>query len=392
MFLAFTPSHNYTSTSSSAGGRMTSPKPVVRLGFQETMALTRLPDDKSPSGDIMQKFISHTPAWKPGGELPWESLNIPASLGRKSLGPGAFGGHVYAQAPLAAAKVVEEEDQIANADDGKRSIHSIQGVFTSPGLLDRPYIYNVSTVFSSRSFTTRSVTVRQPTQPSSNPSGPFPASDADLDLNGVCFSCLVTFKRPVESPSDIQVPQSPQQRFAHILSQKAPDQWDPTPQADIDMIRDLFPSAGHGMFPILDMHKVDMRAYNADKALPDRRELIFYRLIKPLPREDVNAHILCHAFEADRNNLITLGNHLGYGYNFGTAASLSYSFYVHVNAEEAVMDGAGWWLQEVSFPRVSAGRGMIESKTWSPEGKHVASGYQDGIVMPKREKAERGKL
>jgi acyl-CoA thioesterase len=183
-----------------------------------------------------------------------------------------------------------------------------------------------------------------------------------------------------------------QERFAHILSQRAPDEWDPAPQADIDMIRDLFPSAGHGMFPILDMYKVDMREYNADKPLPERRELILYRLIKPLPKENINAHIVCHAFETDRNNLITLGNHIGYGYRFGMAASLSYSFYVHVNGEEAVMDGSGWWVQETLYPRVSAGRGMLESKTWSPEGKHVASGYQDGIVMPNKDTPSIGKI
>ena len=87
------------------------------------MALTRLPDEKNPSGGVVQKFISQTPSWKPGQELPWESLNMPAELGRKSLGPGAFGGHVYAQAPLAAARVVEEEDGVASAVNNKRSIH-----------------------------------------------------------------------------------------------------------------------------------------------------------------------------------------------------------------------------------------------------------------------------
>jgi acyl-CoA thioesterase len=130
------------------------------------------------------------------------------------------------------------------------------------------------------------------------------------------------------------------------------------------------------------MYKVDMSGFNKNKAIPDRRELIYYRLLKPLPKEDTNAHILCHAFEADRNSLFMLGNHLGYGHDLGIAASLSYSFYVHVNADEAVMEGDGWWMQEVSWPRFSAGRGAMESLIWSPQGKHVATGYQDGIVLP----------
>lgn len=180
----------------------------------------------------------------------------------------------------------------------------------------------------------------------------------------------------------MQEPRSAQQRYADILAARAPGEWPVSPLADIDLVRDLFPNAGHGAFPILDMHKVDMTAHNAGRPVPERRELVWYRLLEPLPRDDVNAHIVCHAFEADRNGLIMLGNHLGYGYNMGKAASLSYSFYVHVNPDEAVMDPEGWWLQEVSWPRVSAGRCMMESKIWSPQGRHVASGYQDGIIQP----------
>jgi acyl-CoA thioesterase len=67
------------------------------------------------------------------------------------------------------------------------------------------------------------------------------------------------------------------------------------------------------------------------------------------------------------------------------AASLSYAFIVHVNPEEAAI-GDGWWIKEESWPRVDANRGMIESKIWSPAGKHIASAYQDGIVVPRHPK------
>lgn len=263
---------------------------------------------------------------------------------------------------------------------------SIQGVFTNPGKIDRPFVFDVQSIFSSRSFSTRLVNVRQPTQPSSNPDGPFPLSDISLPAGDICFTCLTTFKRPVTDLDDIQDVVSAQQRYASILSLKKPDEWPESPQADIDIVTAAFPDAGHGAFPMLDMHKVDMKAFNADKPVPDRRQLILYRLMKPHSKEDVNAHIACHAFEADRNGLIMLGNELGYGYSLGPVASLSYSFYVHVNADEAVMTGDGWWIQEVGWPRTSAGRGMMESKIWSPEGKHVASGYQDGIVLQSKTK------
>ncbi|KAM4062668.1 thioesterase-like superfamily protein [Hirsutella rhossiliensis] len=349
-----------------------------RMAFDEAMAMTPLP----PAAHV-KRFISRQPAWKPGAQLPWDAVfrNVDGPRPR-FMGAGAFGGHVYAQAPLAAARALEQEGSSNVEAEGKLGIHTIQGVFTSPGLQDRPFVYEVSPISSGRSFAACQVNARQPKQPSEKPSGPFPASDADLGLNGICFSCITTFKRSRSTPDEVQAPRSAQQRYADILSSRAPAQWAVSPQIDLDVVKQLFPNGGAGAFPILAMHKVGMEAYNAGKPAAERRELICYRLLKPLPKEDVNAHIVCHAFEADRNGLLMIANHLGYGHSLGKAASLTYSFYVHVNPEEAVMDGDGWWLQEIGWPRVSAGRCMMESKLWSPEGKHVASGYQDGIVLP----------
>jgi acyl-CoA thioesterase len=189
------------------------------------------------------------------------------------------------------------------------------------------------------------------------------------------------------SPAEKQM-KSAQERYADILTQRAPDEWEASPQLDVEAVTDLFPNAGHGGFPMLDMYKVDMTAYNADKDTPERRQLILYRPHKPIAEDDPDAHIVAHAFEADRNGLIMLTNHLGWGYTLGSAASLSYAFYVHVNAEEAVMKGDGWWIQEVCWPRTGAGRGLLESRIWSPEGKHVASGYQDGMALPSKKGLE----
>lgn len=298
---------------------------------------------------------------------------------------------MYCMAPLAASRVVEEEEaENDNDKDNRFGIHSIQAVFTNVGLGDRPFIFAVSEIHSSRAFSTRLVNVYQPTEPSTKPAGPFSISDADAPAGNSCFSCLVTFKRPSSTPADVQ-DVSPQDRYRDILS-RPPAEWPHCPQADIDVVTQFLPDAGPGAFPVLDMRKVDMAAYNADKPVPDRRELILYRLLKPLPKDDVNAHIACHAFEADRNGLLMQGNHLGFGYNLGTAATLSYSFYVHVNADDAVMEGDEWWVQEVYWPRYSAGRGSMISLTWSPEGKHVATGYQDGIIYPGEETPGRSKL
>lgn len=271
-------------------------------------------------------------------------------------------------------------------------MQSIQGVFTLPGKADRPFVYDVTPISSGRSFSTRLVTARQAKEPSANPKGPFPSSDAAQPMADVCFSCLTTFKRSRSSPADEQSTQSAQQRYASILSTREPDQWPVCPLVEVDDVRHVLSSKGHANFPALDMYRVDMTSYNKDKPITERRELIYYRPYKPIALNDANTHIVCHAFEADRNGITMLVNHLGYGHNLGKAASLSYSFYVHVNAEDAVMDGTGWWLQEASWPRASAGRCMMECRIWSPEGKHVATGYQDGILLPEMTEEEKSKL
>lgn len=174
-------------------------------------------------------------------------------------------------------------------------------------------------------------------------------------------------------------------RFASVLNSKRMADWPPCPPVDIDAVVAAFPTIGLGSFPVIEMRKVDMTAFNATLAPSERRELLVYRLLAPLPEDDPNAHVIVHAFEADRNGLLMAGNHIGFGHNFGAAASLSYSFYVHVNADQAVMKFGYahedcWWIQEVSFPRAGVGRGALMSKIWSPEGVHVATAYQDGVL------------
>ncbi|KOS20939.1 hypothetical protein ESCO_004492 [Escovopsis weberi] len=351
---------------------------VARMSFDEAMALTRLPDSASPA-KLAKRFVSHQPPWKPGQDLPKDPSGKEVVVVKRS-----YGAHVYAQAALAAARVVEDRVDASTEPQGKLGIHTIQGVFTVGGLPDRPFVYEVTDISSSKSFSTQLTTARQPAQPSSRPAGPYPASDADLPLGDIAFTCITTFRRPVQSFAESQPP-SAWERFAAVLGLQAPEQWPYSPQIDLDLVTQMPGTAaevGYGTFPILDLHKVDMRAHNADKPLHERRELILYRLHRPLDALDVNAHVLCHAFEADRNGLLMLQGHMGWGRSPGPVTSLSYAFFVHTNADEAVMRDGEWWLQEACWPRVSAGRGTMECRIWSPGGRHVATAYQDGLCMP----------
>lgn len=101
-----------------------------RLSFQENMELAWLPSLETSSGSP-QRFVSTMPPWMPGKGLPWNEM-LDARDGKRerkrdaarprTFGPGAFGGHVYAQAPLAAARVVEKVDEDAPAGN-KLGLH-----------------------------------------------------------------------------------------------------------------------------------------------------------------------------------------------------------------------------------------------------------------------------
>lgn len=226
------------------------------------------------------------------------------------------------------------------------------------------------------------MSARQPQVPSTNPDGDhYPLADAQLPLGPPCFTALVSF-RPSTASQAIEQEPSPQQRYADILSTRPPAAWDPAPLIDIAGLFAALPTREPGTFPAVDMKKVDMEPFNEDKPLYERREIILYRLLAPLPPSDPDAHLMVHAFEADRNGLLMCANHVGFGFSLQRAATLSYSFVVHVNPDEAVMQFGDdqWWVQEASFPRVEAGRCVIMSKIWSPQGKHVATEYQDGII------------
>ncbi|KAK1965169.1 acyl-CoA thioesterase II [Colletotrichum sublineola] len=368
---------------------------MPKLLFHDVLALAPLPtppNHTASTGSAVKRYMSLYPAWVPGSELVGGQ-----GRGSKADPRAAYGGHVYSQAALAASRAIKEEEPTASGTwTGEFGLHTIQGVFSAATRSDRPLVYEVSALSTSRTFCSKLVIARQPQATSSRKEydDNFLLEDAESELGDVCFTCICTLKRPEEGRIDSQ-DEPPQIRFADILGTKSPRDWPHAPAVDVEEIKAMLPDVGETTFPVVDMHKVDMTAYNEGKPATERKELILYRLKSPLPADDPNSHVAVHAFESDRNGLLMIGNHNGLGWNLGTAASLTYKFVVHVNADQAVMKDPsgpedGWWIQEASFPRAGQGRGVLVCKMWSPEGIHVATGYQDGIVRERR--GERPKL
>lgn len=95
-----------------------------RLGFLENMEMVRLAGNGD--SDDTHHFMSRQPAWQPGAQLPWEKADdISRHKTAVYFTTRAYGGHVYIQAPLAAVKVVESEDETAKGapNTGKFGIH-----------------------------------------------------------------------------------------------------------------------------------------------------------------------------------------------------------------------------------------------------------------------------
>ena len=270
--------------------------------------------------------------------------------------------------------------QKAFADNAEKSIH---GCFTSRGLADRPFILDVEKASSGRSFATYAVTVRQPRTPSATTTTTFAPSDAEKDLGPTCFTGLVALKSPEPHAPPLTTQRAPpQETHAAILASRSPTSWPPSPSVDIDWIVSLFPDAGPGTFPAVDVRQVDMAAYNAARPPHERKELLLYRLLAPLPASaPPSAHVLAHAFVADRNGLLMLCKQFWPGAGVRAVATLSWSFYVHVDAAEAVLEGEGWWVLENSFERAAAGRGFMVGRVFSPGGLHVATAVQDGLAQ-----------
>jgi acyl-CoA thioesterase len=142
----------------------------------------------------------------------------------------------------------------------------------------------------------------------------------------------------------------------------------------------------HKTFPGLEIRRADCGAYNAGKRAEEYRQLHYYRLVGDVSRREPNLHAAAHLYASDRNGLFLISNAVGFADRLAKIASLGHSVIFHTDAEGMLLEGNGWWTQEAWTPRSGGGRGVHESKLWSPNGVDVATTLQDGLVT----KAEPG--
>ncbi|THV85511.1 Thioesterase/thiol ester dehydrase-isomerase [Aureobasidium pullulans] len=269
----------------------------------------------------------------------------------------AYGGHVYAQAVWAAAKTVE----------AGFVIHNVTGFFVLAGDSSIPFIYRVQTIRNGRSYCTRLVNVTQ------------------AEGKGICFTCTCSFKLPEEGNLDVQEKIDLDKQYEVVLSGKKPEDWQEVSGMDVPWYNARRKSTGRNdAFPGLECRKVDMTRYNASLTAFDRRQLFLYRSLGDLP-SDPNIHACAHLYASDRNSLFIVANHLEISDKFTHMASLSHTVVFHCPVSQLMLQNQGsgertWFCQEVWTTRAAGGRATHHSRIIGPDGAHVASTFQEGMI------------
>lgn len=271
----------------------------------------------------------------------------------------AYGGHVFAQAAWAAAQTIP----------AGFVLHNVTGWFLLPGLLDLPFVYKVHNIRDGRSYCTRIVNVTQ------------------ASGKGACFTCTCSFKTDETSDLDVQEPMDLWTKYDSVLNGKRAEDFPEAPGMDVPSYHELLRN-GHpnDKFPGLTMKRVDMSVYNDQREPLNRRQLIFYKPIGELS-PDLNLHMCAHLYASDRNSLFIAANHLGLGGSFSQMGSLAHTVTFHSPLKDLQLDkyGSGlsrdnWFCKEDRTDRASVGRGMFHSRVFSPDGVHVISIMQDGMM------------
>ncbi|KAK4539490.1 hypothetical protein LTR36_010888 [Oleoguttula mirabilis] len=297
-------------------------------------------------------------------ERTFRSIAYPFSPGGP-VGQGrAYGGHVYMQAAWAACQTVEPGFLL----------HNVTGFFILPGLTSIPFVYKVHIVRNGRSYSTRIVNVTQ------------------AEGKGVCFTCTCSFKLAETSPLDVQEKMDIWDKYKSVLAGKTPTDFEECPGLDVSWYWKRRKETGHNdAFPGLETRKVAMAAYNDHRHPLDRRQLILYRTLGDLP-PDPNLALCGHLYASDRNSLFIVANHFEVGDVYSQMGSLVHSVVFHTGMEELMFgpsttttspldDATGkWFCKEDWSDRVAAGRGLFHSKVWAPDGTHLITIHQEGMI------------
>lgn len=252
----------------------------------------------------------------------------------------AFGGHVAAQALVAAGRTCR---------DG-RPVHSMHGYFLLPGSPDRPIDYLVERVRDGMSYTTRRVTA--------------------LQKGSEIFTLSASFKNP-EPAADRQreIPPLPHPESLPNAVARLPE----------EVRRALAESGG---FRDLDVRFVPADAPGLPPAAPGLlQHFVWMRTDSPLPDGDPLLHAGALTYLSDLTLASTTGLNVQPNFFQRTEpprllmASLDHAMWFHrpFRADD-------WLLFAQRSPSSSDGRGLALGEFYDLDGRLVASAVQEALI------------
>ncbi|KAL9079210.1 MAG: hypothetical protein Q9157_001879 [Trypethelium eluteriae] len=242
--------------------------------------------------------------------------------------------------------------------------------FILPGITDIPFVYHVKTVRDGGSYCTRSVSVVQ------------------AEGKGIAFTATVSFKRAESTLVEVWNGRDLYGHYATALRGRRPEDFPETPGMDTPWYREVLKKEHRvDQFPGLSCREVDMRAWNQGKPPLEKRQLYFYTPLGDVPpvSESPNFHAIAHLYASDRNSLYLIPNILEKGNDYTLMASLSINVVFNgvmkdTDVGRNALGRDRWFCQEAEVSWIGGGRGIHQSRIWSPEGNLVATTWQEGLV------------
>lgn len=254
-----------------------------------------------------------------------------------------FGGHVAAQALVAAVRTVEQD----------RPVHSLHAYFLRPGNPRHDIIFTVDRIRDGRSFTTRRVEATQ--------------------QGKAIFHLSVSFQLAEEGPDHADtMPNVPPPGELRTLKQTLADwgvDWDPP-----------FPE-----WTSIDLRFVSMP--NQVAAKRSNRMQAWFRSLDRVP-DTPHLHVCVLTYMSDMSLLGTaITPHGAFpGQSPFRTASLDHAMWIHrpFRADE-------WLLYDMRSSNASGARGLAHGQMFRQDGTLVATVVQEGLVRPTSRRASDGR-
>lgn len=255
-----------------------------------------------------------------------------------------FGGQVLAQSVIAAGRTVED---LADAQDRPRRIHSLHGYFLRPGDSNHRIRFAVERLRDGHSFSARRVHAIQFGKPILSMITSFQTNASGLD-----------HQDPMPTSPDPESLQTVAEEFAGIKSPAA-NFW--------------------SQAKAIDLRHVEGAIYIHPREQEAAQQSVWLRAIGPMPDDPlVHAAVLAYCSDYSLLEPVLRRHGLAWSDRRLRAASLDHAMWFH---RPARVDD--WTLFTQTSPSASSGRGLATGRMFSADGQLIASVAQEGMVRLK---------